>query len=227
MLVALSCNKIDIGSNEVRNIIALVGVMCSIVMLIFAMLGVFWVNQLRKKQQEAAYGFYLNLQAQLERFNFIFGNGCTVIPAWVNLLGYSYKEKRSTDNEVAFQKGEYAEICAKSFHSFLCSVSNQVPPCKKTKELLDWDNELKLLRKRLLEISMFSDDIVFVDWERNDIAKTHKDLCDTINSISTKITKYRDNLNQSKWTKCEDLMNKLFHIPKKSPVSHPKNKHDM
>ena len=170
----------------------LISAITSFVMVVISVIGVIGLFNLRKQQKEACYGFYLNVATHLE----IIKSYLTLsneMASWLRILGMDYASRKKSDNKSIYETALKVAEYSSNFLQFLETATNQVPPFCGKKEKQEWNNSFSILRKNLIEFSLWNKlNNVYNEWGPDNCEKSYKELKNAIDCILKNIKKKID-----------------------------------
>lgn len=131
------------------TIIDIINCIFSFIMMIAAAIGIRGLYNLKKQQQEACYGFYINFAIYLQELNGLITKGGK-IPGWIKLLGKSAAERSDENYKTDKNDLLYAADFSEKMLEFLRNSTNQVPPKKDAIE--NWKYNFEIIKKFLFQI---------------------------------------------------------------------------
>ena len=173
--------------NENFTVKDAVEIIVSIIMLLLTIINLIGVYNLRKHQEEAKFGFYLNLQAHIGILKNYLMLGETM-PSWVQLIGsdYTVREKNNADMKIA----EQVEKTSEKFLDFLSKADNQVPPYFKKTKRKKWKESFDVIRKDLMMFTTWNSLCnVYEDWNPSNCEESYSKLLEALNFIEHSINK--------------------------------------
>jgi len=167
-----------------------VGILAAIVTIAAACVGLHLMRTFKQKKTDAAFGFFTGLLTHLSWFyKYIERDDEGAAPEWLKYLGESNKNLIEK-NKNATAAREHAE----NILNFICDGENQIPLADDEKNSkADWKKAMDVLKKRLIEISLASADMVFSDWSESKEAafnNTYEEFVWAIKHIQVAIEDY-------------------------------------
>ncbi|MDR0867184.1 MAG: hypothetical protein LBP75_01755 [Planctomycetota bacterium] len=178
--------------------------------------GMVFVRSIKKHQDDAAYGFYSNLQVYLEQIALLIKNKSSDdVDEWLKVLGMSDNDRNKTEHLTYKNKAIEVARFAKKFVDFLAMASNQVPPVRKNKDSVVWEKQFEIMRTALIHIAYHEEIGICVGWTDSKYPKTSKEFVEAIDGIADSIKRYKDS-RMSFW-------GELFNSAKRCSTSFQEN----